>query len=246
MLGGLGDGGEKIKPPRQLALSWSYRQSELKTPALGTGANRTAKVAERKSAAHASQVRAWVSLTLWGPRRGEGRTLLCPPRRREERLGEGWLARGVRKQSSPPDATPQPETRAPVISGKPKWLGDRISKAQIDWLTGDVGLGEGWGWGGSGQLGWYHCPLAKPPPAPYSRDRTQAERSNTQRPFDFISAAGQKALCVLGQRRGVPTPYTQAACCVTPARPAAGPRPWLSRCVGPIAAQAAGNWAAHP
>lgn len=152
-----GTGVTKVTPPRQRALSWTYQQSELKMPALWTGANRTAKVAEKKSA-HACQCHAWVSVTLWGPRRGGGRTLRCPPHGREECLGERGLARGLRKQSCPPDATPQPETRARVISGKPKWLGDRISKAQIDWLTRDVGLGGGWGGGEPDSSGWYPCP----------------------------------------------------------------------------------------
>lgn len=35
---------------------------------------------------------------------------------------------GVGKQSSAAGATPQPETRAPVISGKPKWLGIAFQK----------------------------------------------------------------------------------------------------------------------
>lgn len=69
---------------------------------------------------------------------------------------------GLGKPSSSPGAIPQPETRARVISWKPKWHGDRISKAQINWLPRIVGLGVGV----TGRLGRYQCPLAKSPPPP--------------------------------------------------------------------------------
>lgn len=91
----------------------------------------------------------------------EGRTLLGPQRQREERLGEGWLARGVRKQSSSPDATPQPETGARVISGKPEVV--RGSHFKRSNSLADRGRWTGREWGGvaerrTGQLGWYQYP----------------------------------------------------------------------------------------
>lgn len=174
----------------------------------------------------------------------EGRTLLGPPCQREERLGEGWLARGVRKQCSSPDATPQPETGARVISGKPEVARGSHFKRSNSLADQGRWTGRGPGGGGGGEpdsSDGTNIPLAKPSSAPRSRDRAQAERCNTQRQFDFLSGAGQKAR---GAEKKGPCSSAGSAL-ATAARPAARPRPWLSRCVGPTAAQASGNWAAN-
>lgn len=102
---------------------------------------------------------------------------------------------------------PSPKPEPGSLAGNRSGSGDRISKAQRDRLTGDFGLGLGWG-GDPDSSGWSQCPLTKPPRASHSRDGAEAARSKTQRQPDFISAARQEALCGLGQRRGVASPYS--------------------------------------
>lgn len=140
---------------------------------------------------------------------------------------------GLGKPSSPPGAIPQPETRARVISWKPKWHGDRISKAQINWLPRIVGLGVG----GTGRLGRYQCPLAKPPPPTNSRDRTQAARSKTQGRLTSSQPRDRRCHTSWAQEKKGPLLSTPAKCCFTPAQPAVRPGPRL-RCAGPTVAQA--------
>lgn len=113
---------------------------------------------------------------------------------------------GLGKPSSPPGAIPQPETRARVISWKPKWHGDRISKAQINWLPRIVGLGVG----GTGRLGRYQGPFAKsPPPTPHQFQGPHPScEIQDARPPDFVPAAGQKVPYVMGAgKKGSPTLY---------------------------------------
>lgn len=116
--------------------------------ALGSGRQRT-EMAGRKFP-HECQFRAWGALDALGTLKGQRAHRAAPPRRREERPGGGWLARAWGSHPLLRGQFPQPETRARVISWKAKWHGDRISKAQINWLTGIVGLRRGWGWVG----GW--------------------------------------------------------------------------------------------
>lgn len=144
-----------------------------------TGRQRT-KMAGRKFT-HECRFRAWGVLDALGTSEAQRAHRPAPPRRREERLGGGWLARAWGSHPLLRGQFPQPETRARVISWKAKWHGDRISNAQINWLTGIVGLRRGWGGGvgGGGEPvgseGTSDPSLSSPPPkkkhtVPNSRD----------------------------------------------------------------------------
>lgn len=198
----------KLRPQTAgpLPLSRSYRRrSELKMPTFGPGANRTAKVAERKSGERVSVPCLGIQDAL-GTLRGQERTSPAGRAPRRELAGAG-----LGEQSFPPPPHqvqfPNPKPEPGSLAGNRSGSGDRISKAQRDRLTGDFGLGLGWG-GDPDSSGWSQCPLTKPPRASHSRDGAEAARSKTQRQPDFISAARQEALCGLGQRRGVASPYS--------------------------------------
>lgn len=172
--GGLGEegGGDQSNNPRHLERLQKYgapgsgtnretttttTTSYVKDAGAGdrTGRQRT-KMAGRKFT-HECQFRAWGVLDALGALKGQRAHLPAPPRRREERPGGAWLARAWGSHPLLRGQFPQPETRARVISWKAKWHGDRISKAQINWLTGIVGLRRGWGGGRwrAGRLGRY-------------------------------------------------------------------------------------------
>lgn len=85
--------------------------------------------------------------TLKGARR---RPSLGPPRRREESLDGGvgewwWAGAGPEKQPAAQGAIRQPETRARVISGKPKWRRGSHFKSSNRLTDSDRWTGEGKG-----------------------------------------------------------------------------------------------------
>lgn len=101
--------------------------------------------------------------TLKGAR---GRPSLGPRRRREESLDGGWAGAGPEKQPSAPGAIRQPETRARVISGKPKWRGGSHFKSSNRLTDSDRWTGEGEKVSRAGLLGQGQCPFSKSPPYP--------------------------------------------------------------------------------
>lgn len=171
-----------------------------------------------------------------GPAAPAGRA----PRRGRAGAGPGEAAPLLRVRSPNPKPEPGP------LAGNRSGAGDRISKAQIDWLTRIVGLG-GWGEGGCGEpdgSDGTNVPFLSPSPPPPARDCPEAARSDRHRPPDFSPAAGQKAPCVLGARKT--GPYSLPEQCVVsspyptalPAQPAVRPGPRLLGCTGPTVAQA--------
>lgn len=109
-------------------------------------------------------------------------------------------------------------------------MGHRISKAQIHWLTGIMGLG----WGGhveSQRLQRYQCPPPTvPPPTSHSRDCTQPADSRRKGSLTSPQPWGESTESLGHPEEGYLHP-SRALCCFTCAQPSAG---WLSRCEGPI------------